>query len=239
MNDEQIKNLNKKIQKCVKQIEGIINNTNTSDLTELNDSVIKVYGIYQRFPNSEDLAGYYMSILAVLAISQEDLETLQDSVSKASRIYQRFPNSEVFAGCYMSILDILTMSQEDLETLQDCVFEANSICQSFPNSEYLASYYIYFLSLLAKKQKSIEESKVTIMLAMELYNRFPNLKKFKWIFVFFISNYINFFLLNSHNEEKKKSLVNLEVLFDCMYNASAELIKDIIDRMFYPDKLNR
>ena len=205
------------------------------DLESLQDSVSKASRIYQRFPNSEGLAGYYMSILEFLVTNQEDLESLQDSVSKASRIYQRFPNSEVFAGCYMSILDILTMSQEDLETLQDCVFEANSICQSFPNSEYLASYYIYFLSLLAKKQKSIEESKVTIMLAMELYNRFPNLKKFKWIFVFFISNYINFFLLNSHNEEKKKSLVNLEVLFDCMYNASAELIKDIIDRMFYPN----
>ncbi|MEZ7537219.1 DUF2971 domain-containing protein [Streptococcus salivarius] len=213
------------------------------DLESLQDSVSKASRIYQRFPNSEGLAGYYMSILEFLVTNQEDLESLQDSVSKASRIYQRFPNSEVFAGCYMSILDILTMSQEDLETLdletlQDCVFEANSICQSFPNSEYLASYYIYFLFLLVKKQKSIEESKVTIMLAMELYNRFPNLKnlkKIQWIFVFFISNYINFFLLNSHNEEKKKSLVNLEVLFDCMSNASAELIKDIIDRMFYPN----
>ncbi len=136
MNDEQINNLNKEIKDCVKEIEEIINNTNISDINELTDSVNKVYGIYNRFPNSEEIAERYMFTLEVLEIkrmsdislqmlleTQEFPEELWSTVAKIYNVYKKFPNSEEIAERYISTLVLLAgikyyiSSQKILESM--------------------------------------------------------------------------------------------------------------------------
>lgn len=121
MNNEQ----KKEIQKFKEEIEKFIDNVNLSgsididkvdllyDLKKINDSVAKVYEIYLKFPNSEDLACQYMSILQKLAqiqvgwtftpgifIKREDLVALQGIVLKAYSINLKLPNLEEITDEY-------------------------------------------------------------------------------------------------------------------------------------------
>ena len=67
MNDVQVKNHNKELQKCVKEIKGIINNANSPDKKEIIDSVTKVYGIYQKYTDLK-LAEWCISTLERLTV---------------------------------------------------------------------------------------------------------------------------------------------------------------------------
>ena len=174
MIDEQIENHNKDIQKYVKQIEGIINNINTLDLKELNDSVTKVYRIYQKFPNSEVLANGYAITLAWLSTKQDSPEEIKKNVAKVYDIYQKFPNSEDLAYGCVNILSSLSTKQDSYEEIKQTEAIAYDIYQTFPNLEILTSTYSYILLKLAEKQRTLEEIKQTEAKAYNIYRQSPN-----------------------------------------------------------------
>lgn len=180
MNNEQ----KKEIQKCKEEIEKLIDNVNLSgsididkvdllyDLKKINDSVAKVYEIYLKFPNSEDLACQYMSILRKLAqiqvgwtfttgifIKREDLVTLQENlvalqgiVLKAYSINLKLPNLEEITDEYEFFLRELDTSVKKLQAIQDTVSKASHIYKKFPNSKDLAVLYMSILDCLAHIQ---------------------------------------------------------------------------------------
>ena len=180
MNNEQ----KKEIQKCKEEIEKLIDNVNLSgsididkvdllyDLKKINDSVAKVYEIYLKFPNSEDLACQYMSILWKLAqiqegwtfttgifikredlvALQENLVALQDIVLKTYSINLKLPNLEEITDEYESFLRELDTIVKQLQAIQDTVSKASDIYKKFPNSKDLAVLYMSILDCLAHIQ---------------------------------------------------------------------------------------
>ena len=175
MNNEQ----KKEIQKLKEEIEKFIDNVNLSgsididkvdllyDFKKINDSVAKVYEIYLKFPNSEDLACQYMSILQKLAqiqvgwtftpgifIKREDLVALQGIVLKAYSINLKLPNLEEITDAYDFFLRELDTSVKKLQAIQDTVSKASHIYKKFPNSKDLAVLYMSILDCLAHMQTS-------------------------------------------------------------------------------------
>ena len=173
MNNEQ----KKEIQKFKEEIEKLIDNVYLSgsididkvdllyDLKKINDSVAKVYEIYLKFPNSEDLACQYMSILQKLAqiqvgwtftpgifIKREDLVALQGIVLKAYSINLKLPNLEEITDEYDFFLRELDTSVKKLQAIQDTVSKASHIYKKFPNSKDLAVLYMSILDCLAHMQ---------------------------------------------------------------------------------------
>lgn len=168
MNDEQINNLNKEIKDCVKEIEEIINNTNISDINELTDSVNKVYGIYNRFPNSEEIAERYMFTLEVLEIkqmsdislqmlleTQEFPEELWSAVAKIYNVYKKFPNSEEIAERYISTLVLLAGIKDYISS--------QKILESMSKNEELS-----------ETQEFIVEFQDIVAKVYDIYKKFPN-----------------------------------------------------------------
>ena len=92
------------------------------DITEgLQDTFAKASDIYKKFPNSEDLAIPYMSILWELALEHKGPEVSQDIISEASDIYKKFPDSENLSRLFMSILNTLILEQKDFEELRNTI----------------------------------------------------------------------------------------------------------------------
>ena len=176
MKNEQTINLNKKIRKCMKEIEEIIINTNISDQRELTDTVIKVQVIYEKYSDSESLASYYISTLSLLVESQRNLEDINGTVSKASDLYQKFPNSEFIANGYISILVKLYEHQESLQDKRDTVSKIHLIYSNFPDSKLL-SYYTGLIGFRIPNEfcnAEIKDMEDNASKVYRIYQKFPN-----------------------------------------------------------------
>lgn len=180
MNDVQVKNHNKEIQKCVKEIKGIINNANSPDKKEIIDSVTKVYGIYQKYTDLK-LAEWCISTLERLTVllkifiikeQQECTEELQDIVAKAYSIYKQFPNSESIAEEYMVILEELALYQQNHGKLLDIVAEVHSIYKQFPNQGKLAEQYVFTLGAISTSPLLTVELQGIVVKARSVYKQF-------------------------------------------------------------------
>lgn len=203
------------------------------DITEgLQDTFTKASDIYKKFQNEEDLAVRYMSIWSKLVSKQKNLEGLQDTFTKASEIYKKFPNSKDLLDSYMSILDRLASEQKEPELSRDIISKASEIYKKFSNEEDLAFLCISTLNTLVLEQKDIEELQNTITLIKDIYKRYSKDKIFTWYFSISVSNYIIKSLKYLPEEEKNKSKVNLEIIFDWVSDENVEFIVDIIDQMF-------
>lgn len=111
MNDEQKKNF-KETQKSLKEIKDIISKPNLSDIKDITNTVADASSIYEKFPDSEDVAFQYAITLYNLASSQESPDDLKVTVGKIHDIYEKFSNSEFVAYVYANVL-------VDLESIQD------------------------------------------------------------------------------------------------------------------------
>ncbi|WP_455465165.1 hypothetical protein [Streptococcus salivarius] len=213
MNDEQMNNLNKEIKDCVKEIEEIINNTNKSDINELTDSVNKVYGIYNRFPNSEEIAERYISTLVLLA-------GIKDYIASRKILESMSKNEE------------LSETQEFIVEFQDIVAKVYDIYKKFPNSESIAYRYVITLNILYENQNSLEEFQDTFMRVIDIHHRFPNNEYINFLIESIISDYIKYYVIDSPKGQEDNSWVNLEILLDCITDFAVEQIVDIMDEMF-------
>lgn len=213
MNDEQMNNHNKEIKDCVKEIEEIINNTNKSDINELTDSVNKVYGIYNRFPNSEEIAERYISTLVLLA-------GIKDYIASQKILESMSKNEE------------LSETQEFIVEFQDIVAKVYDIYKKFPNSESIAYRYAITLNILYENQNSLEEFQDTFMRVIDIHHRFPNNEYINFLIESIISDYIKYYVIDSPKGQEDNSWVNLEILLDCITDFAVEQIVDIMDEMF-------
>ena len=173
MNDEQNKDF-EEMQKSLKELEDIISKTNFSDIKDINNNITKVYAIYEKFPESEEIASEYVRTLDALAKSQESLVDLKAIVAKASVTYEKFPESEVVASVYVYTLSILARVQDSLADVKPMVAEASGIYETFPDSEAVAYAYVHTLITLASKQESLDDLKATGAKASSIYKTFPD-----------------------------------------------------------------
>ena len=173
MNDEQKKNF-KETQKSLKEIKDIISKPNLSDIKDITNTVADASSIYEKFPDSEDVAFVYVSTLYTLARRLESLDDIKETVAKASSIYEKFPDSEGVAYVYAIILITLASKLESLDEIKGTVAKASSIYEKFPDSEKVASVYVSTLDTLAMRLESLDEIKGTVAKASSIYEKFPD-----------------------------------------------------------------
>ena len=182
MNDEQNKDF-EEMQKSLKELEDIISKTNFSDIKDINNNITKVYAIYEKFPESKEIASEYVRTLDALAKSQESLVDLKAIVAKASVTYEKFPESEVVASVYVYTLSILARVQDSLADVKPMVAEASGIYETFPDSEAVASEYVSTLYTLASRQESLDDLKATVAKASSIYKTFPDSEAVAYAYV--------------------------------------------------------
>ena len=142
-------------------------------LADVTVTVAKIHSIYEKFPESEDIAIQYVSTLNILSLSQNSLADATATVVKASDICEKFPESENVATEYVQTLSTLVMRQ-DLVNATATVAKIHSIYEKFPESEVVAYTYVLTLSILARLQDSQADVTATVAKAYDIYEKFPD-----------------------------------------------------------------
>ena len=142
-------------------------------LADVTVTVAKIHSIYEKFPESEDIAIQYVSTLNILSLSQNSLADATATVVKASDICEKFPESENVATEYVQTLSTLVMRQ-DLVNATATVAKILDIYEKFPESEVVAYTYVLTLSILARLQDSQADVTATVAKAYDIYEKFPD-----------------------------------------------------------------
>ena len=142
-------------------------------LADVTVTVAKILDIYEKFPESEDIAIQYVSTLNILSLSQNSLADATATVVKASDICEKFPESENVATEYVQTLSTLVMRQ-DLVNATATVAKILDIYEKFPESEVVAYTYVLTLSILARLQDSQADVTATVAKAYDIYENFPD-----------------------------------------------------------------
>ena len=141
-------------------------------LADVTVTVAKIHSIYEKFPESEDIAIQYVSTLYILSLSQNSLADATATVVKASDICEKFPESENVASEYVQTLSTLVMRQ-DLVNATATVAKINDIYQKFTESELVAYTYVQTLINLASLQDRQAQVTATVAKASDIYEKFP------------------------------------------------------------------
>ena len=154
---------------------------------EVIATVAKAYGIYENFPDSEDIAYEYVKTLDALARIQDSLVAVTATVAKASGVYERFSDSEKVAFQYVGTLNTLANSQKSLDDIKSTVAKAYGVYENFPDSERVSFAYAYTLSILAMRQDSVDEVIATVAKIHGIYENFPESEYVPYAYVLTLS----------------------------------------------------
>mgnify|MGYP004472883447 CR=1 FL=1 len=225
---------------------------------EFQNIVAEAQSVYQQFPKIKKIASSYLEILLEFSVRQENLDELRESTDKAYNIYQGFSDDFDIAYNYFFFLRELAQKQEVLNELEETITKAEEVYECFPNSENIAGEYIFTMLQLAKKQDNLEELQRTVKKVLEIFRSFceriPTEKSsedydYDMISIgksssYFVSEYINYFLISSLEEEKDKTEDRFNILLSELSNVKikpktdsktdpkTDFIVTIIDQIF-------
>ena len=155
-------------------------------LADVTVTVAKIHSIYEKFPESEDIAIQYVSTLNILSLSQNSLADATATVVKASDICEKFPESENVASEYVQTLSTLVMRQ-DLVNATATVAKIHDVYEKFPESEDIVMEYVRILSILAMRQDSLTDVTVTVAKIHSIYEKFPESEVVAYTYVLTLS----------------------------------------------------
>ena len=155
-------------------------------LADVTVTVAKIHSIYEKFPESEDIAIQYVSTLYILSLSQNSLADATATVVKASDICEKFPESENVASEYVQTLSTLVMRQ-DLVNATATVAKIHDIYEKFPESKDIVMEYVRILSILAMRQDSLTDVTVTVAKIHSIYEKFPESEVVAYTYVHTLS----------------------------------------------------
>ena len=155
-------------------------------LADVTVTVAKIHSIYEKFPESEDIAIQYVSTLNILSLSQNSLADATATVVKASDICEKFPESENVATEYVQTLSTLVMRQ-DLVNATATVAKILDIYEKFPESKDIGMEYVSILSILAMRQDSLTDVTVTVAKIHSIYEKFPESEVVAYTYVLTLS----------------------------------------------------
>ena len=155
-------------------------------LADVTVTVAKIHSIYEKFPESEDIAIQYVSTLNILSLSQNSLADATATVVKASDICEKFPESENVATEYVQTLSTLVMRQ-DLVNATATVAKILDIYEKFPESKDIGMEYVRILSILAMRQDSLTDVTVTVAKIHSIYEKFPESEVVAYTYVLTLS----------------------------------------------------
>ena len=128
--------------------------------------------IYEKFPESEDIALQYAMVLVNLSVEQDNVEDLLKTSKAAKQIFDRFKHSESIALRYAMALANLSVEQDNVEDLLKTSKAAKQIFDRFNHSEDIALHYARTLANLSAKQDNVENRLNTVNEVKQIFDRF-------------------------------------------------------------------
>ena len=199
---------------------------------ELQNIFAEAQSVYQQFPKIKEIASSYLGILWDFTVKQENLDELRKSTDKAYSIYQDFSDDVDIAFNYIFFLRELAKKQEVLNELEETITKAEEVYECFSNFEHIAGEYIFTMLQLAKKQDNLEELQRTVKKVLEIFRSFCeristeessvdydyDMISIRESSSYFVSEYINYFLISSLEEEKDKTEDRFNILLSELSN---------------------
>ena len=168
--DEQKYNLEQSIAELGKLLDLSAEET---DKTACEALAKKAKIIYEKFPESEEIALQYARILLILSTKQTGLKELETTAKKLENLQQKFPESHDIAEALAGTLLLLSFEQTVLKELETAAEKLENLQQKFPKSNDIALHYARFLFILSSKQSVLKELEATVEKLQRLQQKFP------------------------------------------------------------------
>ena len=130
--------------------------------------------IYEKFPESEEIALQYARILFNLSVEQDNVEDLLKTSKAVKQIFESFKHSESIALRYAMALVNLSVEQDNVEDLLKTSKAVKQIFESFKHSEDIALHYAMALANLSFKQDNVEDLLKTSKAVKQIFESFKH-----------------------------------------------------------------
>ena len=130
--------------------------------------------IYEKFPESEDIALQYAMVLVNLSVEQDNVEDLLKTSKAVKQIFDSFKHSESIALRYAMVLANLSVEQDNVEHQLNTVNEVKQTFDSFKHSEDIALHYARTLVNLSAKQDNVEDLLKTSKAVKQIFDSFKH-----------------------------------------------------------------
>ena len=168
--DEQKYNL----EQSIAEVDRLVDlSADQTDKTACEDLAEKARIIYEKFPESEEIALQYARILLILSTKQTVLKELETTAKKLENLQQKFPESHDIAEALAGTLLLLSFEQTVLKELETTAEKLENLQQKFPKSNDIALHYARFLFILSSKQSVLKELEATVEKLQRLQQKFP------------------------------------------------------------------
>ena len=130
--------------------------------------------IYEKYPESEDIALGYAIILMILSVKKPELNELKATVDKLQVLHEHFPNSRDIAEAFAMILFNLSAEQSELNEPEATVEQLHALHEDFPDSPNIAESFAMILVNLSVEQSELNELKATVDKLQALHEQYPD-----------------------------------------------------------------
>ena len=144
--------------------------------------------IYEKYPESEDIALGYAIILMILSVKKPELNELKATVDKLQALHEHFPNSRDIAESFAKILFNLSLKQSGLNEQEIAADKLQALHEQFPDSRDIAESFAKILVNLSAEQSELNELKATVDKLQVLHEHFPNSRDIAEAFAMILFN---------------------------------------------------
>jgi len=130
--------------------------------------------IYEKYPESEDIALGYAIILFNLSVKQPELNEREIAADKLQALHEHFPDSRDIAESFAMILFNLSLKQSELNEQEVAADKLQALHEQFPDSRDIAESFAMILFNLSAEQPELNELEATVDKLQALHEHFPD-----------------------------------------------------------------
>ena len=224
--DEQKYNLEQSIAELGKLLDLSAEET---DKTACEALAKKAKIIYEKFPESEDIALRYARILFILSTKQTELKERMATAKKLEKLQQKFPDSQDIALQFARILVNLSTKQTELKELKTTAKKEQDLQQKFPDSQDIALSYATILVNLSTKQTELKELKTTAERLQGLQGQLQESEEIAFIYAVFLASLYN------HQTELSERRQTTKIIKK-IYNKFSKFMLQNFDDLFFSNE---
>ena len=172
--------------------------------------------IYEKYPESEDIALGYAIILMILSVKKPELNELKATVDKLQALHEHFPNSRDIAESFAKILFNLSLKQSGLNEQEVAADKLQALHEQFPDSRDIAESFAMILFNLSLEQSGLNEQEVAADKLQALHEQFPDSRDIAESFAKIL---VNLSAEQSELNELKATVDKLQVLHEHFPNS--------------------
>ena len=226
--DEQKYNL----EQSIAEVDRLVDlSADQTDKTACEDLAEKARIIYEKFPESEEIALQYARILLILSTKQTVLKELETTAKKLENLQQKFPESHDIAEAFARTLLLLSFEQTVLDELETTAEKLQELQQKFLESHDIALQYARFLFVLLIKQTELKKIEATVEKLEKLQQKFPKSEEIAFIYSTVLAS------LFEHQTELSERLQTTKIIKKLYEQFSKFMLQNFDDLFFHDDNV--